>query len=117
MNGKEQVKILIESLELRLKQVKTNEEDLNLDVLVYAPCPLCKAMGLESIHDKDGDGKCSKCIAQVSDVCSEYTVHVLRGNRTKLLKWLRYQIKRWKKLYSQIDSLREKLEQWNIDWD
>lgn len=116
MNGKEQVKLLIESLELRLTQVKANKEDLDLDVLIYTPCPICKAMGLETITDKDADKKCSKCIAEVSGVCVDYATKIItHKDRTKLLRWLRYQIKKWKKILSQIDFLRKELEQWKMD--
>jgi len=113
MNGKEQVKLLIESLELRLEQVKANKEELDLKILIYTPCPMCEAMGLESVCDRDGDIKCQKCIADASGVCFEYANRVIvHKDRVKLLAWLRYQIKKWKKIYKQIDPLRKKLEQW-----
>lgn len=115
MNGREQVKVLIESLELRLEQVKANKKGLDQKILMYTSCPLCKAMGLESLSDKDGDKKCKKCIADASDVCADYTNKVIGNDRTKLLRWLRYQIKKWKKIYKQIDPLRKKLEQWKMD--
>lgn len=115
MSGKEQVKLLIESLELRLKQVKENKKGFNRGILIYTPCPLCRAMGLQSITDRDNAKICEKCVADISGVCSKYTEHVISEKRTKLLQWLRYQIRKWKTIYSQIGPLRKKLEQWKMD--
>ena len=115
MNGKEQVKVMIESLELRLKQVKENKRDLDFDVLIYTPCPICKAMGLESFSDKNGDKKCSKCIAGASGVCVGYTDKVIEYDRTKLLQWLRHQIRKWKQIQQSADLVRKELEGMDVE--
>jgi len=65
MNEKEQIKLLVKSLKLRLEQVKTEEPSAKLLV----PCPLCE--GLESEH---GIEKCNHCIADESrtHICYDY---------------------------------------------